>query len=98
MLVAGETYFSVQYMDSDLLIPTIETLVFVGRNLNPRETNLLYFQDVECYLEGIKYGSSSYNDTGFQTCPEDGTKHIFEYERALDEFMKCSLRRRSAKD
>lgn len=89
----GEAYFSVQYVDEDCLIPTIETIVFVGRNLDPDDTDLLYFQDVECYQMGIKYGSGHFEDTGFRTAREDGVKHIFDYESALNELMKCSLRR-----
>ena len=29
-LVEGRVYFSVQYVDEDLLLPNVETLVFVG--------------------------------------------------------------------
>jgi hypothetical protein len=97
-LVPGETYLSIQYVDDALLIPTIETMVFVGRNLEPNDTDFLYFQDVECYLKGMEYGSKPLKEIGFRPFQEKGAKHIFEYESALDELMKCSLRRRAAKN
>jgi hypothetical protein len=97
-LVQGEMYLSIQYVDEALLIPTIETMVFVGRNLEPNDTDFLYFQDVECYLKGMKYGSYPLKEIGFRPFQEQGVKHIFEYESALDELMKCSLRRRAAKN
>ena len=96
-LTPGETYFTIQYADSDLLIPIMETIVFVGRDLDPDDPGRLYFQDVECHRMGIKYGSGSWEETGFRTCREDGANYIFEFERALEELMKCSLRRHAAK-
>jgi hypothetical protein len=45
----------------------------------------------------IKSGSGSWEETGFRTCREDEAKYIFEFERALEGLMKCSLRRRGVK-
>ena len=92
-LIEGEVYFSVQYVDEDLLIPIIETLVFVGA-LDANDPNLLYFQDVGSYRQGIRHDSANAEEAEFQVGSRGGINHIFEYERALDELMKCSLRRR----
>lgn len=96
MLEPGKVYFSVQFPDEDMLIPIIETWVFAGRKLDPKDAeNHLFFQDVESYLQGIRYSSASAENAKFQVALEENTKHIFEYEHALEELMKCSLRRRN---
>ncbi len=95
LLKEGEVYFSVQFADEDMLIPVMETWVFAGRRLDPEDTEgHLYFQDVESYLQGIRYASATPDNATFQVATEENANHIFEYERALDELMKCSLRRR----
>ncbi len=94
-LQVGRTYFCVQYPDRDMLIPIVETFVFAGRKLHPEDAEgRLYFQDVESYLQGIRYGSAAAKNATFRVPLEENTKHIFEYEHALEELMKCSLRRR----
>jgi hypothetical protein len=45
----GEVYFTVQFADEKLLVPIVEPLNFVGRNLEKGDSNALYFQ---------KFGSS----------------------------------------
>lgn len=39
----SEVYFQVHYHDSDLLMPYVEPLVFVGCNLSAGDENTLYF-------------------------------------------------------
>jgi len=93
----GETYFSVQYADPQMLIPVVGTWVYVGRGLDPDDAdNHYYFQDVESYRQGIRYRSARPDNARFQLGSESGMKHIFEYDRALEELMKCSLRRRES--
>ena len=94
-LEQGKVYFSVQFADDDMMIPLMETWIFAGRNLNPKmKENHLYFQDVESYLQGIRYGTATDEGATFQVALEERTKHFFEYEYALEELLKCSLRRR----
>jgi hypothetical protein len=91
----GEVYFSVQFADEKLLVPIVEPLVFVGRNLGEDDTNLLYFQNFESYTVGGRYASvTEENIADFKVRDPEEIKHIFEYERALDALMSCSLRRR----
>lgn len=93
-LKEGVVYWSIQYADEDLLIPLMETLVFVGKNLDGNEPDLLYFQDVESYRQGIRHGSSDEGKAKFHLRREKKVRYIFEFEQALNELMKCSLRRR----
>ncbi len=95
LLKQGEAYFSVQYVDGDGHIPIVETWVFAGRKLSPEDTgDTLYFQDVESYRDGIRYDSTTGETARFQVAAEENIKHMFEYERAIEELMRCSLRRR----
>jgi hypothetical protein len=95
-LRVGEVYFNVQFEDDKLHIPVVEPLIFLGRNLEEGDTDLLYFQDFESYAMGVRYASATEDDAAvFHGCGSDEINHIFEYERALDELLKCSLRRRA---
>jgi hypothetical protein len=94
-LEEGSVYFAVNYADDEMLIPTMETLVFVGKNLEPDDGGEAYFQDVGSYRERVPYGWDA--DDGkatFYSGPENELNHIFNYEHALEELMRCSLRRK----
>src|SRR5271154_5466568 len=90
----GEVYFSVQFVDEKMLIPIIETWVYAGKGRDPEiEADRLYFQDVESYGRGIRWNSADKDEADFQVQQLQYIKHIFEYERALEVLMNCSLRR-----
>jgi hypothetical protein len=94
-LVEREVYFTVQFADQKLLIPMIEPIVFVGKNLGEGDTDVLYFQNFESHATGVRYASATNESmTDFQVRGPDEIKHFFTYDHALDELMKCSLRRR----
>jgi len=91
----GEVYFAVNYIDDEMLTPIMETVVFIGRNLEPGDVGQVYFQDVESYREGIPYSSTGGSDgtANFSSGSEAELKHIFKYEQMLDELLRCSGRR-----
>ena len=60
--------------------------------LAARALNLLRFQDVGSYLRGIRFDLPELEHARFQSAPESGINHFFEYEKGLDERMRCSLR------
>ena len=95
-LVDGHVYFAVRYVDENMLIPIVETLVFIGRNLEPDDVGRLYFQDVRFYQAGREYQAGDRRgDLGIEVYFEGSTNALFEYGRALDELLRCSLRRRA---
>ena len=62
-LKVGEVYFRISYMDEYMHYPVMETLVFIGRDLDldiiDKDPDLgdrvqVYFQDYESYAEGIR--------------------------------------------
>jgi len=98
MLRQGRVYFSVTYADEDMRIPVMETLVFIGKNLDPSDAGLLYFQDIGSYRNGVRYreGIEEEGYGEFYTRTEGHLEDILEYETAVEELMRCSVRRRSA--
>ena len=96
-LRVSEAYYSVNYVDDDMQTPVMETLVFIGRNLEKDEMDVLYFQDITSYQRGIRYASATADDVAvFHVVPADQANHIFEFEKVLEQLMACSLRRRAA--
>lgn len=89
-------YFSVQFVDDEMLIPELEPLVFIGRNLGVDDQGLLYFQDAGSYRQGRRFESGDTDDAVFYAQTDDEIKHIFEYERALDVLLTCALKRRQS--
>jgi hypothetical protein len=95
-LRVGEVYFIVQYVDDKLCVPIISPLIFLGNNLTAGDIDLLYFQDYESHAAGIRHESAREEEAvAFHVYSSNELNHIFEYERALDQLMKCSLRRRA---
>jgi hypothetical protein len=52
-----EIYFSLNFLDDDMLIPVLEPLVFIGRDLCEGDSQQVYFQDAESYRQGIRFDS-----------------------------------------
>ena len=93
-LCEGQVYFAVNYVDGEMLIPIMETIVFIGRNLEPDDAGQVYFQDVESHREGVSYDlTPSDGSAKFQSGSANEISHIFDYGHALEELMRCSLRR-----
>jgi hypothetical protein len=93
----GGVHFSVQFVDEDLLVPVVQPLVFLGKDLTGAAQEHVFFQDFESYCQGLRYDSAAENDRHlFQIAATSNIKHIFEYERALDVLMSCALRRRKS--
>jgi hypothetical protein len=97
-LTLGSTYFSVIYVDDEMLIPTVEPLIFIGENLDVNDIGrVVYFQDAQSYRRGLRHDSAE-NDPDITLFAGQKTKYntSLEYEDAVDELLRCSLRRRKA--
>jgi hypothetical protein len=69
-------------------------LVFVGQNLEPEDNGRVYFQDLESFSAGVRHDTSTEDDGAvFYAQQEKHLNHIFQYENALNELLRCSLRR-----
>jgi hypothetical protein len=89
----GEIYFALNFSDAEMLVPLIETIVFIGRNLEPGDSSEAYFQDLTSFKEGVPYEDT--RKATFYSGSMDSLSHIFTYEQLLNELLKCSLRRSS---
>jgi hypothetical protein len=97
-LKQGATYYALLYVDSEMLTPMIETLVFIGKNLEPDDIDQAYFQDLNSFQQGVTYNWETEDAAGtFYSGPSDALNHIFTYEELLNELMKCSLRRAASR-
>ncbi|GAA0680703.1 hypothetical protein GCM10009429_00790 [Dyella marensis] len=94
-LAIGETYFHVTYVDQDMMIPTVSSLVYIGRNLGDDEVNTIYFQDVESYFAGLRITDKNPDPDSMrlESFPGDSPS-VLEFEYALECLMLCSLRRK----
>jgi hypothetical protein len=92
-LVEGETYFAVHFVDDSMRVPEVRALVFIGRDRNLGDAGRLYFQDAASYLAGVRYDAATgEEDAEFHVVAEQ-TPFVFEFERALDVLLRCSLDR-----
>jgi hypothetical protein len=98
-LEAGAVYFSLTFVDDEMLLPSMQPLVFIGRDLEAEDTGQVYFQDVGSYRRGVRYESAGLAENAvFTSGSEEELGHIFKYEQALEVLMACSLRRRKTSD
>lgn len=94
-LELGKTYFSVRFIDDEMLTPGLEPVVFIGRNLEPGDSDVLYFQDFESYRAGARYGQQNEGEPGRFECFPDGSRpDVCEFDAALDILLRCSAKRR----
>jgi hypothetical protein len=92
-LKEGSIYFSITFIDEEMLIPTMEAFVYIGRDLEPEDSGQLYFQDAVSHQEGVRYAMAADGDGAQFLVESEDSLYLFEYERALDVLMLCSLRR-----
>ncbi len=105
-LKVGEVYFSISYVDEYMHYPIMETLVFIGRDLDiiDKDPDLddrvqVYFQDYESYALGIRIDNLPKNNEAIlSSYIEDELNGVYEFERALDQLMWCSLKRRGLEE
>lgn len=97
-LVEGEVYFSVRFFDSEGLIPIMEPLVFIGRNLRLGDVGRVYLQDYGSFRRGVRFPDAGTEGprARYDRCPEDRPINVHHFETALNELLGCSLRRNAA--
>lgn len=95
-LLEGSIYFSLTFVDDDMLIPTMEPFVFVGRNLKAGDLERVYFQDLDSYRRGVRHETAAGEEHAvFLEGSENELGHFFLFESALDVLMACALRRKA---
>jgi hypothetical protein len=88
----GEVYFGIVFSDDRMIVPRLTPLVFVGIDLEDHgsERHLYYFQDVESHALGE---SIEDEEAVIVSAGADNLSSFFEFSKALDVLLSCSLRR-----
>ena len=94
-LVEGRTYFRVYCLDENGHTPQLEALVFIGPDRAKGDAGLLYFQDAESYLAGVRFDSATKAEAAFHRVDRQ-TPFVQDFEHALNGLLRCSLDRRDA--
>jgi hypothetical protein len=94
-LIIGECYFQLTYIDDDMCIPIMNTVVYVGQNLVQGDTGLFYFQDVDSYIEGRRFVQGEDSEITLHCCDKNSVNNVFEFEHALEGLMVCFLTRQA---
>ena len=93
-LTKGSVYFLVNFTDAEMFIPTMNPVVYIGEDLEPGDEHQVYFQDVDSFNSGFRYGDDSAVEFArFERMSKNALGHVFEFEQALNELLSCSLRR-----
>jgi hypothetical protein len=72
----------------------MQTVVFIGENLDAEDEDQVYFQDIDSFSRGVRYGSEDDGDYAlFHKGPRNELGHVFTFEHALNVLLSCSLRR-----
>jgi hypothetical protein len=81
-----------------LLLPTLETLVLTDKKQDENGRTTFCFQDLGSYQAGVRHGPPDAGSAIFYFQSQQNLRHIFDYDHAVDELIKCALRRRKTID
>lgn len=92
-LEEGAVYYALTFVDEEMLIPHVDTIVYVGVNLDGTDRDRVYFQDIDSFRDGIRFNTAAPEGAVFHSGSKDELQHIFDYEKLLDQLLACSIRR-----
>lgn len=93
-LQEGSIYYTIDYSDSEMMIPHVMTVVYIGKNLDEDDKDIHVFQDFNSYDFGVTMDSKVDGiNAMFIGQPGDNLNNIFVFEKVLDELIRCSFRR-----
>lgn len=95
---AGDLYFLVFYEDELLRVPSIDPVVYIGKDLKKNDEDVWYFQDASTYeLYGpfieITDFSGKEDEIEVHTFSESGVTYVKNIEGLIKEMNKCIVRR-----
>jgi hypothetical protein len=92
-LQEGSVYFFLDYEDPELLVPKLQPVVFIGRDLRAGDVECAYFQDVASHRRGCRFPAEDGSGATYFCGSLNELGHAFNFEQALDSLLACSLRR-----
>jgi hypothetical protein len=101
-LKEGQVYFYVTFTDDDGLVPRVEPVIFIGRDMQDGNDEKVCFQDAASFYAGVRVSmppTLGIVDGDVEPIvyafPINGG-HVLDYEKALDVLLRCALMRRVA--
>ena len=97
-LKENSIYYIINFIDEEMIVPTMKTVVFVGKNLEQDDINSFCFQDIDSYNGGIRYDLENMDNYGdFFVCSTKELNGVYNFEHALERLMHCFLRQKQKK-
>ena len=88
-LRAGSVYYSVGYVEREMLTPNITTMVYVGT-----KDGLFSFQDIESFQDGLDHSSAGSDDRiRLYNYDSHSLASVYSFEEGLDSLLRCWSRR-----
>lgn len=92
VLEEGGVYFIISFLDDEYLVPELDAVVFIGRNLRRGDRGKIYFQDFASYDEGVRFPADRGSAAEFICFV--ATEHcVYEFEQVLNQLLRCSIKR-----
>lgn len=94
-LVVGDLYYAITYADSDLTVPIIRSLVFLGNDLgidDKSDEDYWYFQTYESILKAGKYPDIDESEADLvelHRVQEKGLSLIFDLHELSEDIKEC---------
>ena len=98
-----EVYFSVHFVDTDMLVPEIMTMVYVGKDIEKIGDKKHYFQDISSHRQGVRFDNVEIAKPPcspvfvVSECKNGKVNNIYSFSTMLNELLKCSLRQDQAR-
>src|SRR5271165_2868584 len=89
----GAVYYDVGYYGSDCLFPCVLPYVFAGFGLSGDGDDLAYFQDINSYAAGVRFGDDRSEEDAEFLCQSHQIGSMYTFDVALEALMKVSLDR-----
>lgn len=94
-LRVGETYFSVTFIDEQMLVPQMRPLVYIGKGVPPARRHQFVFQDAPSYNAGIDPKSPPEDwNVEFHAYTKSSVSSVYAFDAALNVLDRCARRRR----
>ena len=93
--VKGRVYFMVSYLDEDGVVPTMETVVYLGEERQEDNEIRHIFQDYESWRDLGAYPNNEEGTGKVFALPSSELSNILTYEGAVAELSGCIPRRKA---
>lgn len=94
----GDVYFMVWYVDEKRHFPYVDTIVFLGTNIDPEyaDGDRWYFQDTKSYCEFGAFPNHRLGQGNVYELRESDLKQVVDVSGLVAELSECLARRRNA--